>query len=149
MVDFLFSLNDNSNLVSGFDLGNIEIISDNMIVSSSGRKPDQSMMVFLTIVDLLDGLGKLLDEKKNMNFKLICADSSFTVLFNKINGKIKIIVEDQTICDVEPNELAKQVFNSCNSFFEKNKDKILSSDPVVGDIKAALSSFRKLLLREL
>lgn len=147
MFKISFSLINESDQISGFDLGNIELNIDNTkIITSSGRKPDQSMMVFVTIIDLLDGLRKLISDKKLIDFKLIGADSSFTIHFMKSKKKIKVIINEEELCTVEQNELIDQVYISCKDFVERNKINMMESDPVLDDINQSLGQFIKSLL---
>jgi hypothetical protein len=147
MLEISFSLNSYAGILSGFELGNVELKVDNSkIITSKGRKPDQSMMIFVTIINLLDGLRQLIFFKELTDFKLIGADSSFTIHFMKHKDKIKLVVFEEELCDVELNELVHQVVSSCKNFVERNKSKMLDSDPVLDDINQSLRQFRKLPL---
>jgi len=87
MFDIAFSIKHTTGMISGFDLGHIKIISDNITISSCNRVPDQSIMIFPTIVDMLDGLRVFLNDQKIKQYKLVCADSSFTIFFLKKRGE--------------------------------------------------------------
>jgi hypothetical protein len=46
--------------VTGFDLGDLTVIGDDCAVwSSSGKSPSQSMMIYISLVGLLDGITQL------------------------------------------------------------------------------------------
>lgn len=146
MMNIVFSLNNETCEISGFDLGNIElIISDTKLITSKGKNPDQSMMIFLTIVDLLDGLRKLVSDKNQSDFRLIGVDSSFTVNFIKNADRIKVVAYQEELCELIREELLQKVFTSCKDFFESNKSMMSETDPVLEDIKQALFQFDKML----
>jgi hypothetical protein len=122
------------------------MIVDNGKVSSENRNPDQSMMVFLTIVDLLDGLKKLLINEKNKEFTMIGADSSFMIQFNRLtNNQIAISVDNKIIDEINEADLAFSIYNACSIFYEKYQYQ-LSDDGVGQDIQLALRDFREHVL---
>ena len=79
---FLFSRSplDPADPASGFDLGDLEIAGPEGTVSSTGRQPDQSFMIYLGMVDLIYGLTALAEGTQGQ-YKFVGADSSFTVRF--------------------------------------------------------------------
>jgi hypothetical protein len=146
MFELSFSINNKSNVISGFDLGHISFFSDNITISSHDRTPDQSMMVFQTIVDLLDGLKEFWKNKKAKDYKIICADSSFTIIFRREkNGKVNIKEGETVISKLDEKFLAKQVYDACNNFFRESKIKMIESDPILEDIEAALQEYKESL----
>ena len=48
---------------TGFDMGEIQVTGNLGAVSSAGRKPSQSMMVYLAWVELLSGMRRLAEMK--------------------------------------------------------------------------------------
>lgn len=129
-------------MVSGFDLGHMIITSDNITISSCNRVPDQSMMIFPTIVDLLDGLRVFLKDKKIKQYKLVCADSSFAIFFKKKGSDICIKVDDKIVSELNEKLLAKQIYKSCDNFFLEKKIYMSENDPLIEDVEAALSSYK-------
>jgi len=49
------------------------------------QNPDQSMMLFVTVTDLLDGYRKFYLSSKIEEYTCIGADSSFSISFKKAN----------------------------------------------------------------
>lgn len=117
MFSLWFSISVDSDVISGFDLGNIHLSYNDISVSSSGKVPDQSCMLFITIVDMLNVVSNLVSNEKLREFKLVCADSSFNVLFVKTKTlKYQIIVDQKVLCMLEKDVLVKETFNSCSNF---------------------------------
>jgi len=146
MINISFSLNNETCEISGFDHGHVElIINDTILITSKGKKPDQSMMIFLTIVDLLDGLRKLVNDKKLFEFRLIGVDSSFIVDFIKVAHRIKVVVSQVELCVLNREVLLQQVYVSSKDFFEGNSPKMSKSDPISEDLNQALLQFEEML----
>ena len=147
MFNISFTINNMTDHISGFDLGHISISSNDNIISSFNREPDQSNMVFLTIVEMLDGLRKFWQNKKTKEYKLVCVNSSFSILFvRKRSGLVNIEVDESTILDLHEKMLAKQVYDSCYSFYKECKIKMIEDDPIIEDIEESLQQYKKSLL---
>ena len=147
MIDILFSLNNPSLQLTGFELGHIDMVFENGKVSSRNRSPDQSMMIFITIVDLLDGLKELMLNKKNKEFTLIGADSSFMIQFNRLkNHQIGVYADNKTTCEINEADLAFSIYNACISFCEKYQNQLSNENCVEEDIKSALGDFKERIL---
>jgi hypothetical protein len=85
-VRFTFSV-DPADDGSGLVLGNLEIAGPDGSVSSAGRRPDQSFMVYLGLVDLVDGLTGLADGRRR-SYEFVGPDSSFIVVFRRKGERI-------------------------------------------------------------
>jgi len=62
--------------LSGFELGDFTIVHNEATISSAGRMPRQSMMIFIFLSDFLEKLRSL--KRNRQRCKIIAADSSFT-----------------------------------------------------------------------
>ncbi len=144
MFNLQFSINVDSEIISGFDLGNISLSYNGITVSSSGKVPDQSLMVFITIVDMLHGINNLITNKHLKEFNLVCADSSFSILFKKLkNNEYQIVMDGKIICSITEEGLAREIYDSCYQTYIQYKGKMLDNDPMLEDIEEAIVSFRK------
>lgn len=83
-MDFEFSVAD-APPPSGFDLGHMTLRGTDGTVSSCGRRPDQSMMIYLSLSQLLDGLRQLLERGRG-TYSFGAVDSSFTLHFRLAKG---------------------------------------------------------------
>lgn len=143
---FSIRADSDSDTISGFDLGNIHLSYNDISLSSSGKVPDQSCMLFITIVDMLNGIKNLVINEKSREFKLVCADSSFNVLFVKTKtSKYQIIVDQKVLCILERDELVKGIFNSCSKVYIQYRPRMLDNDPIIEDIELALARFKTTL----
>lgn len=149
MFKLWFSINVDrgTDSISGFELGDIYLSHNDIIVSSAGKSPSQSCMVFLTMVDMLNGLKNLIKNKNTKEFNLVCADSSFSILFTRKNNyEFQIAVNQKLFCTMERELLIKAIYESINNLYSKYKPKMLDDDPVIEDIEAALISFKNMVI---
>ncbi|MGW5636817.1 hypothetical protein [Streptomyces sp. NPDC003832] len=70
---------------SGFDLGHIDVHGSENDATSRGRTPDQSMMIYLSLTLLLDGLRRFLTGRKPA-YESAAVDSSFSLTFTRVGG---------------------------------------------------------------
>lgn len=56
MLVISFYINPIDDFISGFEMGGIELSFEGKIISSKNKFPDQSMMIFISISELLDGI---------------------------------------------------------------------------------------------
>jgi len=141
-----FSLSESKdNEISGYDLGHMEIGNDTVLITSANRKPNQAMMIFVSIVSLLDGIRKF-TKKKTKSFKFVAADSSFTINFlksKKSNICISIGNEFEEI--IPEGDLIKCIYDACSQFYSIWGKQLPDSDPVKEDMEMALSDFNDIL----
>lgn len=79
-MDFTFAVED-APPPSGFDLGHMTVRGSHGSATSRGHRPDQSMMVHLSLVLLLDGLRELLGRGRG-SCSFGAVDSSFALHFH-------------------------------------------------------------------
>jgi len=76
--------------VDSYSRGNITVEGEYGTISSFGQSPDQSMMIFISIVDLLDGVHNLITNDKISEFFFVGADCSFQFTVKKHRKKVFI-----------------------------------------------------------
>ena len=139
MINIYFSVNQIDESLSEFELGDIEIEIDGQIISSKNKKPNQSMMVFIAISDLLDGLrGMIVNGKKE--FVFVGADSSFILLF-KQGKNVTHIVHNSKKYDISLTEFASSLRISVNSFLEEKEQLLDKKSAVMQDLYNSLNNF--------
>lgn len=141
----MFKMNitvDDNDSFSGYELGNIEFSNDDICESSYNKSPDQSMMIFITISDLLSALYKFKIQKLNY-VEVIGTDSSFTMVFIRRKNKVKLLVNSIVIGDgIEENKFIKIIYTAINDFCKLNLCKITVKNPIRQDIENALELWR-------
>jgi hypothetical protein len=108
MIKFEFSI-DNENL------GHITLKENNEIISTS-TSPFQSMMIYIAISDLIDGIIELIKQKRNQ-FDFVGADSSFgfDIKRNK-NNNLTIITQESKKIITSESELVKSLWDAILDF---------------------------------
>lgn len=138
MINIRFQLSPSGD-VSGFDLGHIEVHFNGSILTSKNRIPDQSMMVFLSIVGLLDGLRAFFRNKRQGKYIFTGVDCSFFIEFRRgSNKRISININNDAIGEVDQAELMDSVHEGCSHFIDEYLMKLPGSDPVREDVLATL-----------
>lgn len=125
--------------VSGLSPGHVTLEGPRARVTSAGRRPDQSMYVYISIVDLLNGLGTLLGAAVAGHWQWVGSDSSFVVDFDRRDGKVSVRAMGENIGEVDEAELAKAVWTATTAFLERNRPG--HSDMVAVDLGDAVEDF--------
>jgi|GEM_PF-3040701 len=92
-MEILFTVLPNQGDWSGFELGDIRLMGRGFEVSSAGHSPSQSMMIFIALADLLEGIAQL-SKQKNGGFAFVGTDSSFSLHFRKRSERLEIIYDN-------------------------------------------------------
>ena len=143
MFSLRFELDSNKRPISGFDMGHMTVSSCSTTIQSRDVGPRCSMMLFLSLVELLDGLRRLLTSNLN-SYEFIGADSSFALVFQKLSrGRVQISHGGETIAIVQSADLARVVYDASKCFWDSTRTELLDNDPVVGDVDASLDAFRR------
>jgi hypothetical protein len=87
MVLFNIYRNDNCELATDFDMGDLEFVFCDQIVSSRGNSRLLNM-IYISISDLINGLLRLKDGGKHYLF--VGVDSSFTIRFERKGQGVNI-----------------------------------------------------------
>ena len=144
MLEISFSIDLLDGDLSEFELGNIEIKIENQTISSKSKTPDQSMMIFIAICDLLDGVREILSNRKK-EFSFVGADSSFSIVF-KQKRENAFITHNSKIFSINLISFASVLRNSVDSFL-KEKLPLLSENSrnsgVIEDLIISLNEFSK------
>ena len=130
-------------LPNGFDLGDVRVEGEGGVATSAGHVPDQGMMIYVALTDLLDGLQGLL-AKSRREFEFIGTDSSFRLVFRHGKGdRLNVKYRGGTIEEAPATEIASAALASAGEFLSNHP--LPESDPVAGDISAAISELRAFL----
>ena len=128
--------------LSGLDLGHLYIANNSLTWSSYGEMPDQSMMVFPSIANLLNGLIVFLKKRNQKQFEWIGIDSSFTLIFSKnLDNKILINLKDNVIACLGEKEFVQLIYQDVTRFLSQKITLLSQDDPVLEDLITAQEKF--------
>lgn len=148
MLIFIFETGAGKNTpeVSGFSRGHMSIAGPWGEVTSKGKHPDKSLMIFPSIVELLDGVRGFLMDKNASRYLFVATDSSFQFLARRDAGeRIEIWAEGNVLDIVEPSDLAGAVWSGLRRFTRSNGYPLKAGDPVIEDLKSSTEEFRRSL----
>ncbi len=144
MIKFKFELCPEEPPLSGFEMGNLMVDMNGTVIDSKTGEGRYLMMLFVSIVELLNGLNRFLGSKKKM-FKFVGVDSSFIMTFEKMpKGIICIHFEKDTTIKISRAELIKELAISSYDFWESHKDLLNKDAPILEDIDSAVNMFMQL-----
>ncbi|MEV7211974.1 hypothetical protein AB0O31_02615 [Kitasatospora cineracea] len=144
MISFRFTCRPDQEPESGFDLGDMEIEGDLGDTTSAGRSPDQGMMIFLSVVLLLNGLVRL-ETRHRGAFSFVAVDSSFRVDF-RVKNRIVVLSHQGRILGRPPlPELLHAVLTAAEEFAARELPKIPADDAGRHDLEISLAEFRQFL----
>jgi hypothetical protein len=140
-VRFHFSRSplDPAEPASGFDLGDVEITGPEGSVSSAGRRPDQSFMVYLGMVDLIDGLTALAGDQRREH-RFVGADSSFTVRFFRNKKGISASAYGTSLGSEPVPDALGGLRAGIEEFLADPANTLPPTDPAAIDLTAALTT---------
>ncbi|MEN7547399.1 hypothetical protein AAG747_05750 [Rapidithrix thailandica] len=145
MINITFELNLIDEDISDFELGNISFNVNGDQISSKGNNPDQSFMIFISLVDLLDGIQDYMkNQKRQKKYVFKASDSSFDVLFEIKKSDIYIKYQKQTLKE-KLNIFLYELYNSSNAFYKEHLALITDKSGVFQDLEKSLSRFKKLI----
>lgn len=127
--------------IDGYSLGDITIKGDYGYLSSNADTgSNQSVMIFISLSDLLYGIASLNNAKQYM-FK--GTDSSFD--FHILNNKKAITITDnkrKKIAETSKTNFVITVWKSVNKFITKYRPYLEKDEAVTIDLNGAIKEFR-------
>lgn len=130
----------------GFALGDMEVEGDAGVVTSRGQQPDQSMMIFVAVSDLLDGLRGLV-ERQRKSFRFVGCDSSFRLDFT-LDGDGLITTEGGGGRPVDASPAAHVLgaaFTAADCFLWWHREQLPEEDAARQDLEGSVRALGEFL----
>ena len=144
MLEIRFSLAPIDDDLSEFELGDIEIKIENQIISSKNKSPNQSMMIFISISELLSGTTRMINSKEQ-EYRFVGVGSSFTFLLRKKKTKKRAyLIYRKHKYEVSLIEFAIELQRSVKDFLDINKWVFDRNEGVINDLCTALDTLSEL-----
>lgn len=141
MIKFNCNILSSDTDISPFELGDIEIVSDGVVISSNGKSPSQSMMIFIALSDLLDCICKFINDTNIVETTFVGTDSSFILTFTKSNQNVYIKNREQSIF-VQKKEMVEALYSGINNLYALYSDALENANNYF-DLKNSLLHFKK------
>lgn len=133
--------------LTGLSRGHLSIQGSHSSVTSKDRVPDQSMMIFISIVELLDGLRRFFSDTRSKSYKFIGADCSFQFTVKRVKeNQFTLISDGQEIDTVTQTEIVQAIWKGVKSFLDCYQNQIDSTDTVANDLSSAVAEFREFFI---
>lgn len=129
---------------SSYAMGHISIVGARGAINSKITEPPRSMMIFLSIVDLLDGLRRLMSNHECNEYLFVGTDTSFTILFEKVRDEVRITAGGSVIDECPSVCLASAVIEGLDLFLASTRQ---PDEPALSDLKHSIADFRAMLNR--
>jgi hypothetical protein len=127
--------------VSSFSRGHITVHGSQKNISSIGHLRDQSMMIFLSIVQLLDGIRHL--SESDEDFRFVGEGSSFQ-FFVKLRDQL-ICVEDtngDVVGETRLDEFVIQLLKEVERLITTNSSLLCEEEIIYFDLQDSISQFK-------
>ena len=126
----------------GFEIGNMEFRGDLGVARS--KSPDQSVMVVLAIVGLLDGIRRLLSYPHEKEFTFVATDSSFQIVFRKTkNVAIGIYSDSRLIHSCTPQQLRLDIQRFASDLSRNQDVERRMNAAEASDLRDAIADFQE------
>ncbi|MFB6561934.1 hypothetical protein ACFCYH_24180 [Streptomyces sp. NPDC056400] len=109
--------------------------------TSVGHVPDQGMMIWISLTDLLDSLHRLLTGRSG-HVSFIGADCSFSLTFRATKRGVSVRGRSGPVARVGPAELAVAVLSAAEELASRHLSAVPLRDGVTHDYGSALDRFR-------
>jgi hypothetical protein len=113
-------------------------------VSSSGHEPDQGMMIYIALADLLFGVrGLLAGQQKRFDF--VGADSSFSLTFRRGRKGLSVATETGVVARTTETEIARELLSAAEALERRELNAVPDDAAAKQDLGAALAKFREVV----
>jgi len=123
MLRFRWSFDDPSAEVTGLTLGDLEVEGDLGTVTSKGRRPDQSCMVFASIPNALRVVRRFLlnPKEREARYRGLGCNFGFEVRRPRgPRGPIRVTVMGEPVAEVDGKRLAEALIESVRDCLERH-----------------------------
>ncbi|WP_171166405.1 hypothetical protein [Streptomyces sp. I05A-00742] len=141
MIEIRFTVRPGQGDPHGFDLGDILCEGPLGRVSSAGHTPDQGMMIYPSVVLLLDSLREFFNGGRKVA-RFIGVDSSFELVVRRRGKGCVVAAGSKPIAEVERDELAESVLSAAEELARTQLARVAPHDAAKEDYLAALTAFR-------
>ncbi|MEU7585441.1 hypothetical protein AB0A95_03975 [Micromonospora sp. NPDC049230] len=138
---FEFSRHHDGAAASSFDLGDLRLVLDSADVSSAGHRPSRSMMIYLAIVHLVDGLSEMA-EGHSSRFRFVGPDSSFSLDFRRKNDVLTVTAGNALVGAVPMSEVLAALLAGITTFLTDPDNALAANESVVEDLESAVRRLR-------
>lgn len=148
MVEFRFSVQeDKEHPPEGYEVGHMGVIGTHGSVSSQDA-PGQSMLIYISLSDLLDGLGSIIKRGRG-SAKFEATGGSFRLKFSlKKNGPLVTTAGKTVIDESPPMAVAAAAWSAAQEFTGRHLGELPPDGDVRNVLEESLAKFQDVLYRK-
>ncbi len=130
--------------IDSYSRGHITIQGNSGIISSKLSKRNQSMMIFISICDLLNSIRVLLASPlKKYNFVGTGCSFQFFIIKTSSNKLILTSVKNEVIDELTEGELVEEIWREVKLFMLNYGNSLDEKEIVKNDLTLSLEEFKK------
>lgn len=130
--------------IDGFSRGHITINGSRGSCTSKDHKPDQSMMIFLSMTLLLDGVRQFIIDNKSLNYNFVGVGCSFQFYIKKVEANAVVLNCDQQEIDtISVNEFTMALWVAINSMLSKYKGIQTFDEAIFKDLISSIENYKE------
>jgi hypothetical protein len=120
----------------GLELGHMSFVGPGGTISSESS--GKSMMIYLSLVGLVDGLLAL-KQPGHSQFEFIGDDSSFRVMFRKRGSTIEVADDEHVVARLPIDQIIEGAKSGAEVFLSDPANRLTQDDLPFEDLRASLS----------
>lgn len=129
--------------ITGFEIGDIAFRHNGINIDSAGRRPSQSMMIFIFLADFLNLLVIIKGDNSKRTHTIIATDSSFKLTLTSHDGNLSIKNENKNIT-VPFQHYLQALYSDLLTWLDSIQPDISAPDSSLIDFYDALDKLRQL-----
>ncbi|MEV0275325.1 hypothetical protein AB0I22_02920 [Streptomyces sp. NPDC050610] len=146
MIEFIFSVRPDQGDPTGFDLGDMLCVGDSGEETSSGKSPDQGMMIYISVAQLLAELSSFFEAPGVKALRYTGVDTSFGLTFRrKARKSISVAGAGGIFTEADEVDLAESALRAAEEFSAAHVSQLPANDAAYQDYQAALAQFRRIV----
>ena len=148
MIAFSFEVLNTEDSVDGLSRGHLTIHGDLRSCTSRGKKPDQSMLIFPSIVLLLDQTRffYLSSLRKVCNF--VGVDCSFQFVLERTHeGTFCLKCDGEVLTQTSKQDVIEAIWLGVTRFMDDYGHHISPDDIMYEDLNKAMSEFKRIVFK--
>lgn len=146
MLTFEFDLASEDEDIDGLSRGHIAIHGPYGSTSSKGGSRNESVMIFLSVIELLDGIRRFFLQGGTDEYNFVGAGSSFQFFVRREKGQCIIFDrEKKKVDDSTQTEFVQAVWNGVTLFMSMHGHQISEADAVSSDLSSSIEEFKQFL----
>jgi hypothetical protein len=145
VVLFRIYRKDQGEDATDFDMGDLEFTFNGHIVSSRGNSRSLNM-IYLSVIDLIDGLLHLKNKAKVYRF--VGADSSFVMWFKVKGERVLVMHEKNSFGPISFNELYRAIDSGLDRFLAEPRNHPPASGAIWNDLNKSRHLLKKGILQQ-